>query len=213
MSVLWARRIRMAGALVAAFGGAVAGTVDANPLADHFERIELQRTDDRPGVAAVVVDASSDAAWVDFGIGGLYAEDEWYSVPTEDIDVVLARKNKQVEYIVEQRLVTYLNVSGEGPHVSVDVEATSDWMELTQLAPGRFQMRTVEPPALALTPAQIVEIIRRQEPDWVDFAEQCTGVNEGPCYTVTDQEFRISLKASDRKQVIGTFRIYQPNGC
>ncbi|HKQ81881.1 MAG TPA: hypothetical protein VJS42_06775 [Steroidobacteraceae bacterium] len=185
----------------------------ANTLADHFSRIELQRVDDKPNVAALVFDEGSDTARVDFGLGGTYADEDWYAVPSEDLELVLTRKRSDVEYIVEERLVTYLNLSGEGPHVSINVESTTDWAELTPLSSGRYQLRSTEPASLDLTPGQIVEVVRRQQPDWLDYARQCTGANGGPCYTVTDQEFRISIRRGPEREVIGTFRIYQPNGC
>ena len=191
----------------------VTSAAGANTLADHFSRIELQRVDDEPNVAALVFDEGSDTARVDFGLGGTYADEDWYAVPSEDLELVLTRKRSDVEYIVEERLVTYLNLSGEGPHVSIDVESTTDWAELTPLSSGRYQLRSTEPASLDLTPGQIVEVVRRQQPDWLDYARQCTGANGGPCYTVTDQEFRISIRRGPEREVIGTFRIYQPNGC
>ncbi|MET0659779.1 MAG: hypothetical protein ABW110_16645 [Steroidobacteraceae bacterium] len=207
----------MAGALrpllVALAATAMCPSAGANSLAEHFSRIELQRVDDEPNVAALVFDEGSDTARVDFGLGGAYADDEWYAVPSEDLELVLARKLNDAEYIVEERLVTYLNLSGEGPHVSLDVESTTEWAELTQLSSGRYQLRSTEPASLDLTPDQIVEVVRRQQPDWLDYAKQCTGANGGPCYTVTDQEFRISIRRGREREVIGTFRIYQPNGC
>lgn len=193
--------------------GGIPLAAGANTLTEHFDRIELQRVDDKPNVAALVFDEDSDTARLDFGLGGEYADDEWYTAPSEDLEFVLTRKHKGLEYTVEERLVTYLNLSGEGPHVSLDVESTTDWMPLTQLSPGRYQLHGAEPAALDLTPAQIVEIVRRQQPDWIDFAKKCTGANGGPCYTVTDQEFRISVRRGAEQEVIGTFRIYQPNGC
>ncbi|MET0983914.1 MAG: hypothetical protein ABW034_00770 [Steroidobacteraceae bacterium] len=199
--------------LVALAATAACTSAEANTLADHFNRIELQRVDDKPNVAALVFDDGSDTARVDFGVGSVYADEEWYAVPSEDLELVLTGKRKDVEYIVEERLVTYLNLSGEGPHVSIDVESTTAWVELTEQSPGRYQLRTTEPAPLDLTPGQIIEVVRRQQPDWLDYAKQCPGANGAPCYTVTDQEFRISIRRGPEREVIGTFRIYQPNGC
>lgn len=182
-----------------------------NALAQHFERIELVRAGDAPAVAAVRFDADADTAQIDLGLGGEHADQDWYAAPAS-LEIVLTSRRAGVGYVVEERAVTYLNIAGEGPHVSLDVEAISAWVPLRELSAGRFQVVDLPPARLDLTREQIIEIVRRQQPDWVEQAKDCTAADSGSCYTVTDQEFRVSARGAAGNEPIGTFRIYQPNG-
>jgi hypothetical protein len=186
---------------------------ESNALAAHFERIELVRTGDPPGIAVVRFDEGRSDPQLDSGLGAEYGEIGWYDAPLDTWEIVLSRKHPELRYVVEERVVTYLNISVEGPHISLDVESTTDWVPLSDTPDGHFQVMALPPAPLQLTQQQIVELVEQQQPDWVEYAHQCTGPDMGPCYTVSDQEFRISVVRDQVLESLGTFRVYQPDGC
>lgn len=185
------------------------GPALAGPLSDHFARIELNLTDDRPTTAALVFDDASDTAWIDAVSASTRLHGAWYARPTEDIEVILTPKNPKQAYAIDQRLVTYLNLGPEdGDAVTIDLDASTAWIPLNVVTATRHRMNLVSPPDIDITPVQLVEIVRRQAPEHVPLARECPQIDSPPCQLVTDHELRIHLVNGEQRQLVGMVRLF-----
>jgi hypothetical protein len=191
--------------LVVLFGG----TAVASPLSEHFLRIELQRTGDRPTTAALVMDDETGNAWVDDVTSSSRLHGSWYAWPADDIEMILSPRQPQLTYEIEQRLVTTLNVHGATETVTLDIDATTAWYPLVPLGEHRYRMNHLARPDTDITPAQLIEIARRQAPDQVNTVKTCSNVDESPCELTTDHELTIYVRRGEQREYVALITLYE----
>lgn len=131
-----------------------------------------------------------------------------------------------VQLQVRQRSVIYLNLSDEGPHIALPaLERRGPWQAAHPRTPQQFDVGGLKAPQLAFTRAQLLAAVRRSEvgsaagndPEtqarWIALARQCRHADDGPCYTVVDSEFEVTIRRQGRVLARGILRLRQPNGC
>lgn len=154
------------------------------------------------------------SGYLDVGLGTEFSDSFTISdaPPKLLLHVIAKQTNAQIR--VRQRSVTYLNVSGDGPHIAVSgTDVASSWVELRAQGSTAFPVIDQVPQKLNMTRSQIVSAVKEPDPKWVAFAESCASADTGACYTVTDTEFEISIKKGNAPASKGVVRVLYPNGC
>ena len=114
---------------------------------------------------------------------------------------------------VRQRSVSYLNISGEGPHVAVPgTEARGPWSALAAGPPGAFRVHNTVGQPVRVDHRQLAAALAGQ-PAWLALAQGCQGPDDGACYTVTDPEFEITVTGADGRSARAIVRVFFHNGC
>ncbi|OGB26647.1 MAG: hypothetical protein A3I66_03645 [Burkholderiales bacterium RIFCSPLOWO2_02_FULL_57_36] len=154
------------------------------------------------------------SGYLDIGLGREFSDHFTMSEQHPKLLLHVTPKQKDAQIRVRQRSVTYLNVSGEGPHIAVrGTDVASSWVELRPTNSTAFLVVDQVPQKLNMTGSQIVSAVKDTAPDWVEIAKTCVSDDDGACYTVTDTEFEISVKTGNIAVSKGIVRVLYPNGC
>ena len=154
------------------------------------------------------------SGYLDVGLGSDFSDHFTISDQPPKLLLHVTPKQKNVQIRVRQRSVTYLNVSGEGPHIAIgEADVASSWVELRPQEAGVFPVLNQVPQKLNMTRSQIIAAIKEPDPKWVEFAKTCDSADDGACYTVTDTEFEISIMKGNSPTSKGIVRVLYPNGC
>lgn len=167
----------------------------------------LAQTRDQNGIASVRLsvaghdDAAVDVVWekhdvhdgvLDIGLDSALFPFMAVARPPALILAVRAAP-RAARVVVRQRSVSYLEVSDEGPHMSVPgSEQRSAWRALTAFAPGRYRVeKTIE--QKVKMGHELFARVFADDPHWRQLALACKGPNEGACGTNTDIEFDVKV--------------------
>lgn len=114
---------------------------------------------------------------------------------------------------VRQRSVSYLEVSDEGPHMSVPgSEQRSAWRTLTAFAPGRYRVQKTVEQKVKMGHKLLAKVFA-DDPHWRQLATACKGPNEGACGTISDIEFDVTVTDDNGGVTRKIIRVTFPNGC
>lgn len=127
-------------------------------------------------------------------------------------------RNASHEISVRERAVIYINLSDDGPHWPVyATERRGPWRDAGQSGSHQFKVGGLPEPLLRLDRRRLLDAVSRsdfgKDARWLEVARRCVGPGEGPCYTVTDSEYEISVAQHGRVLARGIVRVRQPDGC
>lgn len=119
---------------------------------------------------------------------------------------------------VRQRTLIYMNIGDEGPHVAIPgTEQRGAWQAGRRLAERTLEVGGLAQPTLALTRTRLLAAVKAtdvgRDARWLALARQCRTPDDGACYTVTDQEYEVTVSKAGRIVARGILRLRQPNGC
>jgi len=151
--------------------------------------------------------------------------------PGNDTPLVIASDRVEVEledgdgreWRIEQRLVTTMSVSGQGPHVELSdwKQGTTPWAELRRLGPRRFRGLSLEdPPFPAYTQEELLAELRRLGlPDWAEALPKGPGQAGNNRLDVSAEpglervEWRISVREGSGWRIVRELSFVLAMGC